>query len=168
MQTPLTAPHKEVLHLAEAIAKRHGDPGAAALEIAAEIHKRIAYTKGATSVQTTASRAWEAQQGVCQDIAHITLGALRAVGIPARYVSGYFLSKADAAVGETIEGESHAWVEWFAGQWHGFDPTNLQEIGERHVLVAHGRDYKDVSPLRGVYSGANASEIFVSVEITRV
>lgn len=168
MQTVLTQPHKETTHMAEAIAKHHENPGAAALEIAAEVHKHIAYTKGATSVQTTASRSWEAKKGVCQDIAHITLGALRAVGIPARYVSGYILSKADAEIGETIEGESHAWVEWFAGAWHGFDPTNMLEIGERHVLVAHGRDYKDVAPLRGVYSGANASEIFVSVEVTRV
>lgn len=168
MQTSLTQPHKETIHMAHAVAKRHDDPGAAAVEICAEVHKHIKYTKGATSVQTTASRSWEAKKGVCQDIAHITLGALRAVGIPARYVSGYILSKADAEIGETIEGESHAWVEWYAGQWHGFDPTNMLEIGERHVLVAHGRDYKDVSPLRGVYSGANASEIFVSVEVTRV
>lgn len=167
-QTTLTKPPTDLVHIAKAIAKRHEDPGAAAFEIAAEVHKHIAYTKGVTGVQTTAAHAWEAKNGVCQDIAHVTIGALRAVGIPARYVSGYLMPKADAEIGETITGESHAWVEWFAGSWHGFDPTNMLEIAERHVLVARGRDYKDVSPLRGVYAGASASAIFVSVEITRV
>ena len=95
------------------------------------------------------------------------LDALRAVGIPARYVSGYLQSKPDAAIGETIVGESHAWVEWFTGDWFGYDPTNMLNIGERHVLIARGRDYKDVSPLRGVYAGASASGVFVKVEITK-
>ena len=66
-----------------------------------------------------------------------------------------------------MTGESHAWVEWYAGDWFGYDPTNMLEIGERHVLVARGRDYTDVSPLRGVYAGPSASSIFVRVEITR-
>ena len=73
-----------------------------------------------------------------------------------------------AAIGETVIGESHAWVEWFAGEWRGYDPTNLVEVGDRHVLVGRGRDYSDVSPLRGVYAGPSASELFVTVEITRV
>lgn len=167
-QTRLTEPPKELIHLAQAIAKRHDEPGAAAYEIAAEINNLITYTKGVTGVQTTAQHAWEAKNGVCQDIAHVTLGALRAVGIPARYVSGYLLSKPDAEVGETVVGESHAWVEWYSGAWHGYDPTNMLEIGERHVFVARGRDYRDVSPLRGVYAGASASGVFVSVEITRL
>lgn len=167
-QTSLTSPPNELAKLAASIAKKFDTPADAAKEISAQIHERITYTKGVTGVQTTAAKAWEAKNGVCQDIAHITLGALRSVGIPARYVSGYFLSKADAQVGESIEGESHAWVEWFVGSWQGFDPTNMLAISERHAKVAHGRDYKDVSPLRGVYSGAHASEIFVSVEVTRV
>lgn len=166
-QRVLTDPPREVIQLAKKIAARHENPGEAALEIAAEIHHHIAYTKGVTGVQSTAKHAWEARKGVCQDIAHVTLGALRSVGIPARYVSGYLLSRADAEIGETVVGESHAWVEWFSGDWHGFDPTNMLEIGDRHVLVARGRDYRDVSPLRGVYAGADASGVFVSVEITR-
>jgi len=100
-------------------------------------------------------------------MAHVTLGALRSVGIPARYVSGYLHPKPDAPLGETIMGESHAWVEWFTGDWFGYDPTNMIDIGERRVLIAHGRDYRDVSPLRGVYAGASASGVFVRVEITR-
>lgn len=64
-------------------------------------------------------------------------------------------------------GESHAWVEWFCGSWRGFDPTNLIDIGDRHVTVGHGRDYNDVAPLRGVYAGPHASQLFVTVQITR-
>lgn len=164
---PLTDPPAEVSRLATKIAAKHEDPCAAALDIAAEMHQRIEYTKGVTGVQTTAKHAWQARKGVCQDIAHVTLGALRSVGIPARYVSGYLLSKADAEVGETVSGESHAWVEWYCGDWYGFDPTNMLTIGDRHVFVARGRDYGDVSPLRGVYAGPDTSGVFVSVEITK-
>ncbi len=166
-QTRLTAPPEELVALAESIVAEHKNPGEAAQAIAAAVYNHIEYTKGVTGVQTTATHAWENKKGVCQDIAHVTLGALRSVGIPARYVSGYLQSKPDAAIGETIVGESHAWVEWFTGDWFGYDPTNMLNIGERHVLIARGRDYKDVSPLRGVYAGASASGVFVKVEITR-
>jgi transglutaminase-like putative cysteine protease len=118
-------------------------------------------------VQSTAREAWEQGRGVCQDITHIVIGALRHVGIPARYVSGYLHPKPNAAVGETVTGESHAWVEWFCGEWRGWDPTNLIDIGDRHVLVGRGRDYRDVSPLRGIYAGPFRSKLFVRVEITR-
>ena len=125
------------------------------------------YVSGVTAVSSTAAEAWESRKGVCQDIAHVAVGALRAAGLPARYVSGYLHPRADAPIGETVVGESHAWVEWFSGRWHGYDPTNQLEIGDRHVRVGHGRDYTDVAPLRGVYAGAAGSELFVSVSITR-
>jgi transglutaminase-like putative cysteine protease len=70
-------------------------------------------------------------------------------------------------VGEKVVGESHAWVEWWAGDWFAYDPTNDIEIGERHIVVGSGRDYDDVAPLRGVYAGASESELFVTVEITK-
>ena len=127
----------------------------------------VEYMHGITGVHSTAHEAWEARKGVCQDIAHITLGALREVGIPARYVSGYLHPRPSAAVGEPVTGESHAWVEWFAGEWQGFDPTNNIEIGDRHVLVGRGRDYGDVPPLRGVYAGPFKSHLHVKVTITR-
>ena len=95
------------------------------------------------------------------------VGALREVGIPARYVSGYLHPRPDAEVGVPVTGESHAWVEWFAGDWQGFDPTNNIEIGDRHVLVGRGRDYNDVPPLRGVYAGPFKSQLHVKVTITR-
>ncbi|MCR2812303.1 transglutaminase family protein [Microbacterium sp. zg.Y1090] len=166
-QTPHTAPHEEVARLARSIAAEHDGPGHAAHAIAVAVGDAVEYVYGSTGVHSTAAEAWEKRSGVCQDMAHITLGALREVGIPARYVSGYLHPDPDAEVGVAVVGESHAWVEWFAGDWHGFDPTNNVEIGERHVLVGRGRDYSDVPPLRGVYGGATKSDLHVQVTITR-
>ena len=167
-QTGLTEPPPSLVLLAEEVRDEAGDdPCGAALAIATAVGEAMEYESGVTGVRTTASEAWEAGRGVCQDIAHVAVGALRAAGIPARYVSGYLHPRPDAAIGETVVGESHAWVEWFCGSWHGFDPTNLLEIGDRHVRVGHGRDYTDVAPLRGVYAGSAGSELFVSVSITR-
>lgn len=166
-QTPRTAPHDEVAELARSIAAQHDQPAAAAHAIAMAIGDAVEYTHGVTGVHSTAAEAWEARKGVCQDIAHITLGALRAVGIPARYVSGYLHPTPNAEVGVAVEGESHAWVEWFAGAWQGFDPTNNIEIEDRHVVVGRGRDYNDVPPVRGVYAGPFKSEMAVRVTITR-
>lgn len=165
-QTPLTEPPAGVLELARA-AVASKEPCEAALAICTAIGERIAYVPGATEVHTTASEAWEQRKGVCQDITHLAIGALRSAGIPARYVSGYLHPDPDAALGQTVIGESHAWVEWFCGEWRGFDPTNLIDIGDRHVSVGRGRDYNDVAPLRGVYAGQHASTLFVTVEITR-
>lgn len=166
-QSPRTAPHPEVAELARTIAAQHDNPGLAAHAIAVAVGDSVEYVYGATGVQSTAAEAWEQRSGVCQDMAHITLGALREVGIPARYVSGYLHPDPDAQVGVAVVGESHAWVEWFAGDWIGFDPTNNIEIGERHVLVGRGRDYNDVPPLRGVYAGTFKSDLHVKVTITR-
>ena len=166
-QTRRTMPHPEVARLAEGIAQQHENPSEAAHAIAVAVGDAVEYMSGITSVLSTASEAWEARKGVCQDIAHITLGALRSVGIPARYVSGYLHPRPNADVGEPVTGESHAWVEWYADQWQGFDPTNNIEIGDRHVLVGRGRDYNDVPPLRGVYAGPFKSQLHVKVTITR-
>lgn len=166
-QTPLTAPADEVAELARVIAAASPDPCVAGLEICRAVGDAVEYVQGVTGVGSTAKEAWAERKGVCQDITHIAIGALRSVGIPARYVSGYLHPKPDAAIGETVAGESHAWVEWFCGEWHGFDPTNEIPIGDRHVLVGRGRDYRDVPPVRGVYAGPFRSQLFVRVEITR-
>lgn len=167
VQSARTKPHPEVAEIAREIAGRHDHPGHAAHEIAVAIGEAVEYMQGITGVHSTAAEAWDARKGVCQDMAHITLGALREVGIPARYVSGYLHPQAEAEVGQAVTGESHAWVEWFAGDWQGFDPTNNIEIGDRHVLVGRGRDYNDVPPLRGVYAGPFKSQLHVKVTITR-
>lgn len=166
-QTNRTRPPAEVVELARSIVAAEQSPCDAALAICRAIGERIEYLPGSTTVTTTAAEAWEHRRGVCQDITHLALGALRAVGIPARYVSGYLHPKPDAEIGVTVAGESHAWVEYFCGHWQGYDPTNLIEIGDRHVTVGRGRDYGDVAPLRGVYAGPYGSRLFVTVEITR-
>lgn len=166
-QTRRTAPPAGVVELARRIAADCSTPSEAAREISIAIGESVEYVQGVTAVTTTAAEAWEHRKGVCQDIAHLAIGALRSVGIPARYVSGYLHPKPRAAIGETVTGESHAWVEWYTGRWQGYDPTNLIPIGDRHVLVGRGRDYNDVPPLRGVYAGPYKSTLFVRVEITR-
>lgn len=166
-QTPATRPAPDLAALAAEIAAEGHAPGETALELCRVIGERMRYVTGVTGVTTTAADAWAARSGVCQDIAHVAIGALRSIGIPARYVSGYLHPDPAARIGQTVVGESHAWVEWFTGEWCGYDPTNLAEAGELHVLVGRGRDYDDVAPLRGVYAGPSSSELFVSVEITR-
>lgn len=131
------------------------------------VHTNIKYLPGSTEVTTTAADAWEAKSGVCQDMAHLTIGCLRQAGIPARYISGYLHPSKDPEIGETVAGESHAWIEWWDGEWMGFDPTNEVFPGDRHVLVARGRNYRDCPPLRGIFSTAGGSDLFVGVEITR-
>jgi transglutaminase-like putative cysteine protease len=98
----------------------------------------------------------------------VAIGALRWAGVPARYVSGYLHPSPDPEIGESVAGESHAWIEWWDGEWIGWDPTNAITPGPRHVVVAKGRDYADSPPLRGIYSTAGGSELFVGVEITRL
>ena len=93
---------------------------------------------------------------------------LRGLGVPARYVSGYLHPKPDAKIDKTVEGQSHAWIEVWTGGWWGYDPTNDTPITEQHVSVGVGRDYSDVSPLKGIYTGGKATDLDVVVEITRL
>jgi transglutaminase-like putative cysteine protease len=167
-QTPRTRPARDVVELARDAVSRAEGPDAAATAICRRIGETMRYVPGSTGVHTTAADAWATGSGVCQDIVHVAVGALRAVGVPARYVSGYLHPDPAAVMGMPVTGESHAWIEWFAGGWRGYDPTNLIDIGDRHVLIGRGRDYDDVAPFRGVYAGSGASEQTVSVEITRV
>ncbi|MDR2723420.1 MAG: transglutaminase family protein [Cellulomonadaceae bacterium] len=144
------------------------DPLAAAEAICQAVRDKLEYVPGATTVQTTATEAWNARRGVCQDMAHLAIGALRSVGIPARYVSGYLHPVADAPIGQTETGESHAWCEFWTGEWTGYDPTNRRFIGSDHVIVARGREYSDVPPLKGVYAGNATSDLAVTVKVTRL
>ncbi|MGW6276738.1 transglutaminase family protein [Kribbella sp. NPDC055071] len=159
--------HRELAAVARSLRKGR-TPQDTVLAVSKWVHDTLKYQRGTTGVHSSAIDAWEAGEGVCQDYAHLTLAMLRAVGVPARYVSGYLHTKPDAAVGETVVGESHAWVETWTGDWWGFDPTNDILIGHRHVIVATGRDYADVSPLKGIYSGGAATAIEVTVDMTRL
>jgi transglutaminase-like putative cysteine protease len=165
--TGLTAVDEE---LAEMAGRVVGDapPTQAARSVADWVRANVEYVPGSTGVHTGAQEAWLLRKGVCQDIAHLTVGMLRSAGIPARYVSGYLYPKSDGALGDTIAGQSHAWVEWWCGDWVPFDPTNGVSAGTHHVTVARGRDYADVAPLKGVYHGAPSTGLGVTVEITRL
>jgi transglutaminase-like putative cysteine protease len=144
------------------------DPADAARAICSLIHDEVAYVVGSTDVHARAADSWTARAGVCQDMAHLVIGGLRHLGIPARYVSGYLHPRKEPEIGETVGGESHAWVEWWDGGWQGYDPTNDTAPGERHVVVATGRNYADVRPLSGIFTGAGTSSMFVDVKVTRI
>jgi transglutaminase-like putative cysteine protease len=143
-------------------------PRQAGLRAAAWTHETLRYERGATNVHTSSAQTRAAGKGVCQDFAHVTLAMLRAMGLPARYVSGYLHPDADAQMGVTTRGQSHAWVEFWAGDWIPVDPTGLAEVGNQHVILARGRDYADVRPLSGIYSGPPAEHFDVTVDLTRL
>ncbi len=132
------------------------------------VRERVSYVPGATSVSSTAQEAWDRGEGVCQDITHVTIGLLRELGIPTRYVSGYLYPTSDVEIGEMAAGQSHAWVEYFSGSWTGWDPTNALGETERHIIVGRGRDYDDVAPLKGIYQGPASSNLGVVVEMRRL
>lgn len=132
------------------------------------VRARMRFEQGVTGVHSSGEEAWSEGVGVCQDFAHITLGALRGLGVPARYISGYLVPTPDLGVGESSEGESHAWVEFWDGGWMSLDPTNGTEVGTEHIVVARGRDYGDVPPFKGVYSGAGVADLDVIVRFVRL
>jgi len=165
VNTATTEPTEELLGFAEEAAGT-GTPDEAARKICEFLYDQVKYVPGVTSVHTPAVDAWVGRQGVCQDFAHLATGALRSIGIPARYVSGYLHPKRDAEIGEKVRGESHAWVEWWTGDWFGFDPTNDREVGDHHVVVGRGREYRDVPPLTGVVAGSTKT-LQVTVDVTQ-
>ncbi len=138
------------------------------VEAAADfVRGEVAYVPGATTVSATAQEAWDRRKGVCQDITHVTIGLLRAMGIPARYVSGYLYPATEPLVGDVVKGQSHAWVEYFSGAWTAIAHTNGVRDTERHIGVGYGRDYDDVPPLKGIYQGPAATQLGVVVEMRR-
>lgn len=143
-------------------------PAEAARAALGWVGETLSYVRGSTGVHTSAVEAWEGGAGVCQDFAHLALALIRPMGIPARYCSGYLHPDPSAAMGTTVAGESHAWIEWWAGDWQAVDPTSGSPVAERHVLVARGRDYADVAPLKGVLTGGPTAALEVSVELSRV
>ncbi|WP_129338385.1 transglutaminase family protein [Cellulomonas endophytica] len=164
--TPTTTVPEEVVDLARD-ASRGADPAEAAQAVAVAVRDALEYVPGVTTVHTPAAEAWSTRTGVCQDMAHLTVGALQGVGVPARYVSGYLHPRGSDDDGTAVTGESHAWVEWWTGAWYGYDPTNRTPVGEQHVAIGRGRSYDDVPPLRGIYAGRATQDLTVTVRITR-
>ena len=142
------------------------DVAAYANRVVAFIRDQFVYEPGMTEVQSTADEILSVGGGVCQDFAHVTIGVLRLAGIPSRYVSGYLAPDSNRATENIGTQASHAWLEaQLPGLgWTGFDPTNGCVVDERHIRVAVGRDYADVSPLHGVYRSHGGKEV-MSVEL---
>jgi len=130
------------------------------------------YRPGVTSTATTAGQTLKSRAGVCQDYAHLMIAALRARGLPARYVSGYLRTSAPPGQ-EKRRGadQSHAWIASWLGPdvgWVDFDPTNNLVVGDEHVTLAWGRDFQDVSPLRGIILGGGRHSLRVNVDLDPV
>lgn len=143
----------------------------AGLALTHAIHRGFAYDPRATAVDTPVLKALELRRGVCQDFAGVLIGALRALALPARYVSGYLETDAPAGRPRLVGVDAtHAWVQVWCGAaagWVHLDPTNGCIAGDRHIVTAIGRDFADVSPLRGMVLGGGASTVQVAVDVTR-
>lgn len=165
--THYTPRSKRIERVGRRIAKDH-TPFDAVTAVAQWVRSELDYVPGTTGVHSSGLDALREGKGVCQDFAHLSLITLRSMGIPARYVSGYLHPNREAVVGDTIDGQSHAWIQAWTGGWWHYDPTNDTEINEQYVSVGVGRDYSDVAPLKGIYSGEGSTDLDVVVEVTRL
>ena len=144
------------------------------MAVAELIPQRFEYRSGATFVGSSVGDLLAGGAGVCQDFVHLGLILLRRNGIGARYVSGYLFAAPPEGGRDSVEVQTHAWVEALlppeSGEprWVGFDPTNRGFAGETHVKIGHGRNYQDVPPIRGVYRGPAAEDLDVAVSMRRV
>ena len=170
----LPSAHAPITPELEAMSKEYLPSGASFAEsimnLNTHIYKNYAYMPGVTDLRTPLSQVIAKRQGVCQDFAHLMIALIRCAGLPARYVSGYIetYSPGDERA-LTGAAASHAWVEVYlpSGLWVGLDPTNDIQEGERHVQLGVGRDYQDVSPLRGVFKGSERQQLSVAVTVSR-
>lgn len=132
------------------------------------IHRDFRFDPGATNIATPVETVLRQRRGVCQDFAHLTLSCLRSLGLPARYVSGYLETLPPPGQPRLVGADaSHAWISAFCPHigWIDLDPTNNLLPSHRHITVAWGRDYDDVSPIRGVLVGAGAHQLHVAVDV---
>ncbi|MDO5492121.1 MAG: transglutaminase family protein [Nesterenkonia sp.] len=166
-QTRLSEPGDEVRGAAAEILSGR-TPAEATAGVFEWLREQMTYERGATGVHHSAEAAFAERRGVCQDLSHLGIGALRSLGIPARYVSGYIHPRPQAELGATVSGESHAWLEWWDGRWHSWDPTNHTPATDHHVIVGRGRDYADVTPFKGILAGSGSrAQLTAEVKVTR-
>ncbi|RZL94848.1 MAG: transglutaminase family protein [Variovorax sp.] len=144
----------------------------AAMDLTLRMYRDFVYDAKSTEINTPAVEALAQRHGVCQDFAHIMIGCFRAMGLPARYVSGYLLTQPPPGKARLVGADaSHAWVSVYLpgaegpGDWADFDPTNGRQPGEDYVSLAIGRDYSDVSPMRGVLHGGARHTLDVGVTV---
>jgi transglutaminase-like putative cysteine protease len=144
---------------------------ACAMDLTNRIYKDFAYDASATDVATTIAEILKIKRGVCQDFAHLLIAAFRVMGLPARYVSGYLMTKAPPGRPRLIGADaSHAWASVWAPDigWVDFDPTNNVIPRDEHITIAYGRDFQDVSPVTGVLLGGGAHQVDVAVDVAPV
>ena len=142
---------------------------AATMDLTGRIFREFRYRGGVSDVSTPVNEVFAMRQGVCQDFAHLMIACLRSLGLAARYVSGYLLTRAPAGKEKLVGSDaSHAWVSVFAGElgWIDFDPTNNAIPGVEHITFAWGRDYGDVSPINGFIVGGGAHQVSVAVDVS--
>ena len=141
--------------------------------VVAEVRGALRYESDTTDIGVSLGELLAGGVGVCQDFAHLAIGMLRSVGVPARYVSGYLFAADETATGEelaeVVSVQTHAWIEAAVPGvgWWALDPTNGGDVGERHVVIGSGRDYSDVPPLRGAFMGGASAEVEAEVVIGR-
>ncbi len=166
--TQLTTVNANLVAYARASFSRERSLLACVRELNARIYHDFKYDGDATETTTTAARAFELRAGVCQDFAHVGVACLRAMGLAARYVSGYLLTHPPPGKERLVGADaSHAWFSaWIPTLgWIDFDPTNNVLPGAEHITTAWGRDFADVSPIHGIVTGGSASEIDVAVDV---
>jgi transglutaminase-like putative cysteine protease len=167
-ESPLIPVHAEFRSYAAASFTPRRPVLAAVLDLNRRIHKDFAFDPSATSVATPVAEVFRQRRGVCQDFAHFTIAALRSVGIPARYVSGYLETDPPPGMPKLVGADaSHAWASFFCPGygWLGLDPTNNCVPSLRHIVVATGRDFADVSPVRGTLVGSGSHTLTVGVDV---
>ncbi len=140
------------------------------LDLIGYIYKNFKYDAKATTINTPLEQVLNERKGVCQDFSHLTISALRSLGIPARYISGYIETHPPA--GQTkLRGSdaTHAWISVYCPNmgWQDFDPTNGKMITEEYIITAIGRDYSDISPLKGIIFGGGKHKLLVEVDVLR-
>lgn len=143
----------------------------AIVDLNARIHRDFAYDPNATDIATPLDEVMTQRRGVCQDFAHVAVGALRSMGLAARYVSGYLETLPPPGKPRLVGADaSHAWASVYFPEegWVSFDPTNNVLPNEQHIVLAWGRDFSDVSPLRGVVLGGGRHTVRVGVDVMRL
>ncbi|EFV13267.1 transglutaminase family protein [Segniliparus rugosus] len=166
--TDLVPNYRPLLGVARRLRKQDLSPHETVRAVAEWVKGEFEFVPETTNAQITAVDTVNAGKGTVQDLTHVSLAVLRELGIPARYVAGYLHPDKKAKVGEAVEGRVWSWFEAWYGAWRGFDPVSGAAITERHVAIGHGRDYADVPPIKGIYTGGVATDLDVHVEITRL
>jgi len=143
----------------------------AVLDLTRRIHSDFRYDKTATTTATPILHVLHNRHGVCQDFAHLEIGCLRALGLAARYISGYLVTKPPPGQPRLVGADaSHAWVSVYCPGtgWIDVDPTNNLIPGDKHIVLAWGRDYDDVCPIKGVILGGGRQKVTVAVDVVPV